>query len=91
MSFVFLHGACSKREFLVSYYNQDGSFIWNNVHAARTVFKTVTAVIVERLHTRVLASLMSCVIHQRTVLTDVLQYIVLVILDLRVLLWVDVA
>jgi len=60
MSFVFLHGACSKWEFLVSYYNQDGSFTWNNVHAARTVYRTVTAVIVERLHTRVPASPMSC-------------------------------
>ena len=91
MSFVFFHGACSKWEFLVSYYNQDGSFTWNNVHAARTVFRTVTAVIVELLHTHVFL-LASClvVIHQRTVLTEVLQYIVLVILDLRVLLWVGV-
>lgn len=41
-------------------HNQDGSFTRNNGHASRTIFRTVTAVIVERLHTRVPASLMSC-------------------------------
>jgi hypothetical protein len=42
----------------VSYYNQDGSFAWNNGHAPRTVFKTVTAVVGERLQPRVPAGLM---------------------------------
>jgi hypothetical protein len=42
----------------VSYYNQDGSFTWNNGRAPRSVFKTVTAVVVVRLHTRVPATLM---------------------------------